>query len=80
MTQDTSRRECPPAKDRMLKTGLIGGAVTAVCCFTPVLVWGLGAVGVIGAVAWLDYLLLPMLAFFAGLSLFALWRRKRRCA
>jgi len=64
-------------KNGLLKTGLIGAGVTAVCCFTPVLVIGLGAVGVVGAAAWLDYLLLPMLAVFLGMTGYALWLRQR---
>ena len=29
----------------LLRTGIIGAAITAICCFTPALVIGLGAVG-----------------------------------
>ncbi|MDX1710711.1 MAG: mercury resistance system transport protein MerF [Rhodovibrionaceae bacterium] len=64
-------------KDRLLKTGLIGAGVTAVCCFTPVLVIALGAVGVASAAAWLDYLLLPMLVVFLGITGYALWLKQR---
>ena len=66
-----------PKDKRLLKTGLIGSAVTALCCFTPVLVFTLGAVGLASILAWLDYVLLPMLALFLGITGYALWRRQR---
>jgi mercuric ion transport protein len=61
----------------LLKTGIAGTIVAAVCCFTPLLVILLGVVGFSAAVGWLDYVLLPALAFFVGLTLFALWRKRR---
>jgi mercuric ion transport protein len=61
----------------LLKTGLIGSAVTALCCFTPVLVFTLGAVGLASILAWLDYVLLPMLAVFLAITGYALWQRRK---
>ena len=58
----------------MAKTGAIGSAVTALCCFTPVLVIGLGAIGLTAWLAWLDYVLFPALLVFLGLTGFGLWR------
>lgn len=58
----------------MAKTGAIGSAVTAVCCFTPVLVIGLGAIGLSAWLAWLDYVLFPALFIFLCLTGFGLWR------
>lgn len=63
---------------RLLHAGLIGTAVLALCCFTPVLVVLLGIVGLSALVGWLDVVLLPALAFFVGLTLYAMWRRQRR--
>lgn len=63
---------------KLLTVGLAGTAATAVCCFTPVLVVLLGAAGLSGLVAWLDYALLPALILFVVLTLFALWKRKSR--
>ncbi|PWJ22163.1 mercury resistance system transport protein MerF [Jannaschia seohaensis] len=60
----------------MLKTGLLGLAVTAICCFTPILPFALGAIGFGAAIAWLDWVLLPALAGFAGLTAWALIRRR----
>ncbi len=61
---------------RLLKTGLAGTAVTAVCCFTPVLVIGLAGLG-ITSVLWLDYVLFPALAMFIGMVIYALVRLRR---
>lgn len=61
----------------MLKTGVVGTAVSAVCCFTPVLVIALGALGLSGWLGWLDYVLLPALAVFLGMTGYGLWRRTR---
>ena len=64
------------ANRKLLKVGLAGSAVAAVCCFTPALVVLLGAVGLSALVGYLDYALLPALILFLGLTLFALWKRK----
>nr|WP_300382019.1 mercury resistance system transport protein MerF [Henriciella sp.] len=62
----------------MLITGLAGTVVVALCCFTPVLVILLGVVGLSAALGWLDYVLLPTLALFIALTVYAVWRRQRR--
>ncbi|AHD11704.1 Membrane transport protein MerF (plasmid) [Phaeobacter inhibens] len=72
-----SERETNPKDDRMLKYGLIGTVLVALCCFTPVLVVLLGAVGLSAMLGWLDFVLLPALAVFIGITIFALWRRQR---
>jgi len=51
--------------------------VAALCCFTPLLVILLGAMGLSAVVAWLDYVLLPALAAFLGITVYALLRRQR---
>jgi len=58
----------------LLKTGLIGTVIAALCCFTPILVILLGTVGLSAVVGWLDIVLFPALAFFIGLTAYALWR------
>ena len=65
---------------KLLTTGIIGTTVAALCCFTPVLVVLLGAVGLSAWLGWLDYVLLPALAFLIGLTIYAVWRRQRRRA
>lgn len=64
-------------KDGMLKIGIIGTVVVALCCFTPVLVILAGAVGLSWIAGYLDLVLLPALAAFAAITLYALWRRRR---
>jgi len=61
----------------LLKVGIIGSIVAALCCFTPLLVAAFAALGLSALVGWLDYLLLPVLALFLGLATFALVRRRK---
>ena len=61
----------------ILRAGLFGSVITALCCFTPVLVVLLGVVGLSTLTGYLDLVLLPALAFFIGLTIYALWRRSR---
>ncbi len=64
-------------KDRLLKIGLLGSLVTALCCFTPLLVVLLGALGATAIVGYLDFFLFPALAVFLAITGYALWRRKK---
>ena len=59
----------------LLRMGVIGTVIVALCCFTPVLVVLLGAVGLSAWLGWLDYVLLSALAFFVALTVHAVWRR-----
>ena len=61
----------------MLKTGLIGTVIAAICCFTPALVILLGALGLSAWLGWLDYVLIPALLFFAGLTAYALIAQRK---
>lgn len=61
----------------LLRTGIIGGAIAALCCFTPILIVLLSAVGLSALASWLDYVLLPALAVFVMITVYALWRRQR---
>ncbi|WP_420346064.1 mercury resistance system transport protein MerF [Pelagibius sp.] len=63
--------------NRLLKVGVVGTVIAAVCCFTPLLVVVLGALGLSALVGVLDYVLLPVLALFIALTVYALWKRKR---
>ena len=65
---------------RLLKTGIIGSVVMALCCFTPILVVLFGVVGLSAAVSYLDLVLLPALAVFLTITGYALWKRSRRGA
>ena len=55
------------SNSKLLKTGVVGLVVTALCCFTPILVVLFGALGLSAIIGWLDYTLLPLLAFFLSL-------------
>lgn len=61
----------------LLKTGIIGTVVVALCCFTPILVVLFGAVGLSAIVGYLDIVLFPALAIFVVITVYALWRRKQ---
>ena len=65
---------------RLFRTGVIGTAIAVLCCFTPALVILLGAVGLSAALAWLDYILIPALVLFVGITIYALMRRGRNPA
>jgi mercuric ion transport protein len=70
----------PSNARRLLVTGLAGTALTALCCFTPVLVILLGAVGAASLAVYLDAVLFPLLGFFLLLSLVGAWRYFRKPA
>ncbi len=61
----------------LLKTGITGTVISALCCFTPVLVMLFGAVGLAVWVGYLDYILMPSLLFFVGLTIYAVMRKER---
>ena len=66
-------------RDRtLLRTGVVGSTVAAICCFTPLLVVLLGVVGLSAWLGWLDYVLFPALAFFLALTGYAIYRGRRR--
>lgn len=60
---------------KLLKTGIIGSVILAICCFTPILVILLGVIGLSAIVGWLDYVLLPGLGVFLAITGYALWKR-----
>lgn len=61
----------------LLKTGIIGTVVAALCCFTPILVFVLGVLGLASVVGYLDYVLLPLLGVFICITVYALIERFR---
>lgn len=64
----------------LIKTGVIGAVVAAVCCATPVLVIALGAVGLSAVTGYLDYVLFPALAICLGMIGYGLYRRRQDAA
>lgn len=64
------------ADNRLLKRGLIGSAVMALCCFTPILVILLTTVGLSAIIGYLDIVLLPALGIFILITFYALWKMR----
>lgn len=62
---------------RLIKIGAVGSVITALCCFTPVLVWLSAVLGVSALVGYLDYVLLPLLALFLVVLVIGFVQRKR---
>ena len=56
----------------LLKTGIAGSVIAAVCCATPVLVILLGVLGLSAWAGWLDYVLIAPLVIFVGITIYAL--------
>lgn len=61
----------------LLRVSVIGTVLVALCCFTPVLVILLGVVGLSALTGYLDYVLLPALAIFIGLTIYAIQRKRQ---
>lgn len=61
----------------ILRTGIVGSVIAAVCCATPVLVIALGALGMSALIGWVDYVVIPALALFVAIAAYGLWRRQR---
>ena len=59
----------------LLKTGIVGSVAAALCCATPILVILFGVMGLSAWVGWLDYVLIPALVVFIGITIYALYPR-----
>jgi mercuric ion transport protein len=64
--------------DRLLRTGIVGSVIAALCCATPILAIMLGGMGPLAWMAWADYILIPALAVFLGIAAYALNCRRRQ--
>ena len=64
----------------LLKTGIAGSVVAALCCATPILVILFGVLGLSAWVGGLDYVLIPALVVFVGIMIYALRRRRSEAA
>ncbi len=63
--------------NKCFKAGIWGSIIAAICCFTPVLVVGLGLIGLAAFTQYLDYVLFPMLGLFAILAFYG-WSKSRK--
>lgn len=61
----------------LMRIGVTGTVIAALCCFTPILVIVLAAAGFSAWAGYLDVVLLPMLAMFIGLTVYAVWQQQR---
>ena len=66
------------SEDKLLRRGLIGSVIAAICCFTPFLVVIVAGVGLSAVVGWLDYALFPLLFASLGVVAHALWLQAGR--
>jgi mercuric ion transport protein len=64
-------------KYNLLKAGITGSIVTAICCFTPFLVIVFGLAGLSSVVPQIDVVLFPLLAIFLCITIFALWKKSK---
>jgi len=64
--------------NRLLAFGTIGVVLSALCCFTPILVVLLGAVGLSAFIGYLDYVLLPSVLIFIGIVAYALVSKRHK--
>lgn len=62
-----------------LWASLLGTGLVALCCFTPLLVVTLSAVGLSTVVGYLDYVLLPALAVMLVVTFVSYRRYQRYC-
>jgi mercuric ion transport protein len=63
--------------DKIMGIGIIGSIVTAICCFTPILVILLGLIGLSALTGYLDYVLLPALGVFLILMAYGGYLEKK---
>lgn len=61
----------------LVRIGVVGAVLVALCCFTPILVILLGVVGLSALTGYLDYVLMPALFVFIGLTIYAVWRKQK---
>ncbi len=62
---------------RWFHIGLGATIITAICCFTPLLVWLFALLGLSAWLGWLDLILLPLLGIFAALTLIAYFQSRK---
>ena len=63
---------------KLIKVGIIGSIIAAICCFTPILVILLGTVGLAALTGYLDYVLFPALAIFILITAYGYWKKQKK--
>jgi mercuric ion transport protein len=64
----------------LLKTGIIGSVLAPLCCFTPILLILLTALGLSAWAGKLDHVLMPVFVVSVGITIYALYRRHKESA
>ena len=64
----------------LIRVGVIGTVLVALCCFTPILIILLGVVGLSALTGYLDYILMSTLVAFIGLTIYAVRRKNNAYA
>ncbi|MDP2644939.1 MAG: mercury resistance system transport protein MerF [Desulfobacterales bacterium] len=72
-------KHTPQPSKKGFYAAIAGTVLVALCCFTPILVITLGAVGLSAFTPYLDYVLLPALAALIVLTFVSYGRWKRAC-
>ncbi len=72
------RRASHPNKKGFF-AALAGTLFVALCCFTPILIIALGAVGFSAFTPYLDYVLLPSMAVLIALTIVSYRKWKKPC-
>ncbi len=66
---------------KLIGIGGVGALLAGVCCFTPLLVVSLGALGLSALVGWwLDLILFPALTLFLMILVYGIYLRRRRAS
>ena len=68
----------PDKNGKLLKTGIAGSLIAALCCFTPVLVILFTGAGLAGLIGGIDYVVFPVMFASLGLVAYALYLRGGR--
>lgn len=63
--------------NKCFKVGIWGSIIAVICCSTPVLVVGLGLIGLAAFTPYLDYVLFPMLGLFLILAFYG-WSKSKK--
>ncbi len=62
---------------RLFGIGVVGSLLAAVCCATPLLAIVLGALGLSAWLGWSDYIVMPALLVFLGITVYGLTRSRQ---
>ena len=60
-----------------ITTGIVGALASSLCCITPIAVIFLGVAGLGAWTGYIDYVVLPSLAFSIGLIGYGFYSKKR---